>query len=199
MDTVRKCNKCNKTKELNCFPKDKKCTLGHVSTCKECRNEYGREWKRNSPSHKLKRREHQEKYKAIAKEKAIARKKALKKNNPQWLRCTIMRSGMVERSKKGNLPFDKDVLTNDFLNDRLNKNPNCECCGKNLDMSFKSNGPNNDSPSIDKITPILGYVVSNISILCWRCNNLKRDANSSELLTIANWLREKENEVNHDE
>jgi len=189
---TRKCNKCKTTKSLDDFPKDKKCTLGHTSTCKVCRNDYGRAWKEHSPTYKIKRKECQERYKKIAREKALINKKKMRKEQPFLVRCRVMRSGMVSRSKKQNLPFDNEILTVEYLQTRITNNPKCECCGKSFNHLIKDGKPNDDSPTIDKIIPSLGYVESNIAILCWRCNNLKRDANSSELSQVANWLKSKE-------
>lgn len=69
---------------------------------------------------------------------------------------------------------------------------NCPCCDRQLnlyrdDLPFKK-GPNPSSPSIDRIDSALGYVSGNVAVICWRCNELKRNASVEELRTILAWL-----------
>ena len=52
--------------------------------------------------------------------------------------------------------------------------------------------PNNASPSIDRFSPTDGYVLGNVHVICWRCNNLKRDVTSDELLMVASWMKKVE-------
>lgn len=46
----------------------------------------------------------------------------------------------------------------------------------------------NNSPSVDRFVPSMGYVIGNVHLICWRCNNLKRDATPEELLGVAQWM-----------
>jgi hypothetical protein len=99
---------------------------------------------------------------------------------------------MRDRSSASRLPFDAAVFTSGFISDWLLRSPNCECCGRKLDIGFKTDGKgHDDSPSIDRIIGSLGYVVGNVALLCWRCNCIKRDATWKELSTVANWLKRK--------
>ena len=45
-----------------------------------------------------------------------------------------------------------------------------------------------DSPSIDKLIPTLGYVKGNVNIISWRANEIKRDATVQELTQVLAWL-----------
>jgi hypothetical protein len=45
-----------------------------------------------------------------------------------------------------------------------------------------------DSPSIDKLIPALGYVKGNIHIMSWRANMLKRDASLQEMSQVFKWF-----------
>ena len=73
--------------------------------------------------------------------------------------------------------------------ERIEANPTCECCGVAFRIGGERNGVKcNTSPSIDRIRPERGYTVKNIALLCWRCNNLKRDATPTELKTVTDWL-----------
>jgi len=53
----------------------------------------------------------------------------------------------------------------------------------------KARGFVNDSPSIDKIKPNLGYVKGNVRVICWRANRLKSDATLDELLSIVDYVK----------
>jgi hypothetical protein len=66
----------------------------------------------------------------------------------------------------------------------------CPCCGRELQLRTGpiKKGPNAASPSIDRINPARGYIPGNVSVICWRCNELKRDATIAELRTILSWL-----------
>ena len=50
----------------------------------------------------------------------------------------------------------------------------------------RGNGkPHDNSPSIDKIIPELGYIPGNVIVVSWRANNLKKDASVTELIQLA--------------
>jgi len=91
------------------------------------------------------------------------------------------------------------MLTVNYLMERIEANPRCECCGrpfniganckdKRVTCDSKTGQKDDASPSIDRIHPERGYTVKNIALLCWRCNNLKRDATPTGLKTITDWL-----------
>jgi hypothetical protein len=86
-----------------------------------------------------------------------------------------------ERAKAKGMPFDlkpEDIVIPEFcpvLTDiKLNKHTK--------ERQF-------DSPSIDKLIPSLGYVKSNICIISWRANEIKRDASLEELVKVTNWVK----------
>ena len=47
-----------------------------------------------------------------------------------------------------------------------------------------------NTPTLDKIVPAMGYVSGNIAVISMRANRLKSDASPEELETIAKWVRE---------
>lgn len=61
----------------------------------------------------------------------------------------------------------------------------CPCCGKR----FGSTGDRQSSPSLDRINPRGGYTLDNVTIICFRCNSLKRDATYEEIKQIEEWMR----------
>ncbi len=100
------------------------------------------------------------------------------KNNPQGKILWQIRS----RSKSRGIYFDlkkEDIIIP----------TNCPCCD-NI-MSFKPVGfgsVQNDTPSVDRINNNLGYISSNIIIICFRCNSLKKDATATELRRLADFI-----------
>lgn len=74
-----------------------------------------------------------------------------------------------------------------FIADWLEKQPTCVCCGVEFLMGKK--GFRSDrSASFDQITPGAGYLMSNIALVCWRCNNIKRNYGSADLRLVADWI-----------
>lgn len=191
------CSKCKKEYLLERFVKNKQCKNGYASTCKNCQNEYSRGWKQENRERlaPIRRRQYAERYGVIQREKERIRKA----QHPLRVRCQLLRGGMRDRARKLGLDFDSTFFTVAYLMQIVGDKPYCECCSKRLDISFKSDGsPNNDSPSMDRVVGSKGYVRGNVALLCWRCNNLKRDATSGELRQIASWMDSWGNEMGSD-
>ncbi len=49
-------------------------------------------------------------------------------------------------------------------------------------------GPREDSASLDRISPSLGYVPGNIAVISWKANRIKGYAAEKDLLAVAKWL-----------
>lgn len=86
------------------------------------------------------------------------------------------------------LPFDKEAFSVDRLADWLIRQPKCECCRQTFQLVPNGSIKSDASPSVDRLVPVRGYVLENVALLCWRCNNLKRDASAAELRRVADWL-----------
>lgn len=50
-------------------------------------------------------------------------------------------------------------------------------------------GPADNSPTLDRIVPELGYVPGNVQVISWRANKIKSDASLRELEAIVEWIR----------
>lgn len=187
---MKTCNTCHKEypETLEYFPPHKLCHNGLGPACRECHRAYMREWKRaNSDRLAARRRElYAEHYGPIQRGKEKARRDAA----PLRFRATIMRKGMIDRAKARGIPCDSQVLTVAYIMDWIRQTPNCPCCGKPLDYGYKEDATLKDnSPSIDRFIPGKGYVLGNVAIICWRCNNLKRDATIEELEAVVHWMK----------
>ena len=190
------CSKCNDgiLKPLTDFIKHKECKDGRSGTCKACANANGTAWKRKNSIRLAKRR--RELYKENEGAEVKRREWVRKEKYPLRYRCQVLRSGMRERAKDKGRDFDSDVFTVNYLMERITKNPNCECCGRLLDVGFKADRKFNDSsPSMDRVDSSKGYTFENVAILCWRCNKSKQDSTADQLRIIVNFMDEWGDEV----
>ena len=191
------CSKCKKEYPPGMFVKNKQCRYGYASTCRNCQNEYSRNWKRKNADRlaPIRRKQYSERYGVIQREKERIRKERY----PLKVRSQVLRAGMRDRARVKGREFDSNYFTVSYLMKRLSAQSNCECCGNPLDISFKADRKfNESSPSIDRVDPTKGYVKGNIAILCWRCNRIKQDATPQELRRIAVFMDCWGNEVESD-
>lgn len=188
-DTVKTCTKCGMLKPatLEYFSPHKGCRNGLNPVCRECQRSYLRAWKRIHAERIGARR------RALYAERTAVvhaeRERQRKQTYPLRIRAQIMRQGMIDRSRKMSLPFDRDILTVEYIIDWIRRTPSCPCCGIRIDYNFKFGQRNNASPSIDRVNSGGGYTLDNVALICWRCNNLKRDATVEELEAITRWMR----------
>ncbi len=190
----RICTQCGIAKERTPenFKLSKQCLGGLSGWCRLCSASYSRSWKGRRSDEQRKRR--QELYALRPDARAVYERNlaALQwKNDPIRKRSRIMVEGMRERSKRCAVPFDVRTYTVSFMAAWLRAYPKCPCCGVTyaIEPGGRS-GPSNQSPSVDQIAPGEGYVSGNVALLCWRCNNLKRDASALELEKVARWMHE---------
>lgn len=66
----------------------------------------------------------------------------------------------------------------------------CPCCSQKMmpRTGAAKQGPTPQSPSIDRLDSAYGYVPGNVAVICWRCNELKRNATPDELRKILMWI-----------
>ena len=107
--------------------------------------------------------------------------KAYHSNN----RISLARISARRRAKKGNIRFELDTeyLESIFPSDGL-------CPVFKIPLVWGGEGAERDnSPSLDRIIPELGYVEGNVVWISNRANILKRDASWEELQKVASWLK----------
>lgn len=189
---MKKCIKCKRLKPETDFVKQKECRNGRSGTCRKCQNLYVTAWKqRNSVRIAAERRKRYAETEGV---EVRRREEARRARQPLRVRCQIIRCGMLDRARILGIPFESEFLTVPYLMDRIGNNPHCECCKVKLAIEFRAignGGPLNNSPSVDRFIPSEGYTRANLAILCWRCNNLKRDATATELFRIARWMKKR--------
>lgn len=83
------------------------------------------------------------------------------------------------RATKAGIPFsieEKDIFIPEA----------CPILGIPLYRGVKNRTDN--SPSLDKILPNLGYKKGNVQVISWRANRMKNDASPADLLSFAKWV-----------
>ena len=95
-----------------------------------------------------------------------------------------MWAGSKSRAKKKDLPFDIDQKD---VKDLVVGLTHCPVLG--LELCWSNDKMLDNSPTLDKIIPELGYVKGNIAVISQRANRIKNDATVEELGKIWCWLR----------
>jgi hypothetical protein len=93
-----------------------------------------------------------------------------------------MRSSARGRARKCNIEFD--LVAEDIVIPT-----HCPVLGIELKSGIGTGrGPNDDSPTIDRIDSSLGYVRGNVMVMSAKANSMKHSANPDELLKFAEWI-----------
>jgi hypothetical protein len=168
LSTLKACRKCHKEKPLTAFQKDALCTGGFRHQCRECANEYTRQW--NSKNKE--------------KVRATGRKSRHKRKTSDPIRASLKEilNGARWRARKFSVPFALTVSD-------LDPPVLCPVLGMPIDYGRKQRlGPGDDSPSIDRIVPALGYVAGNVRIMSFRANRIRNNATLDDLRKLVLYL-----------
>jgi hypothetical protein len=122
-------------------------------------------------------------------QKARERRQTFFAEDPKaaWLHYTAKTA--TSRARQNKLPYDKDLS-------KLILPDSCPVLGITLNYSRNYNreerrlGPQYDSPSLDRIVPVNGYVIDNLRVISWRANLLKRDATLDEIRRVLAYMEE---------
>lgn len=159
---MKKCSKCKTKKPTDQFYSYfRKGEVRLQARCKSCVNDYNRKWRSEN---KESIAEYNRKYK-----KSGVRNK--------WKE---MLSNAKKRAKLKGLPFDLEF-------DDLQRPMKCPVFGTPIDYS---NGPATDNtPSLDRIVPELGYVKGNVVIISNKANRMKNDATLRQCVLLGEWAK----------
>lgn len=187
-----KCRQCNNDypNQEDYFTKSSRYKSGFDTLCKICKSSKDKEYRESNSQDISDRR----KIKYINEIKPISHDIYVNqmKSDPILWRAKILRQGMQQRSVINNLEFDEIYFTVENIREIISKQISCPCCKVLFDYESLLNGNKNDtSPSADRFNNSRGYTKDNVVIICWRCNNLKRDTTIEELKTVINWLESK--------
>lgn len=166
--TMKKCKKCNNSKDSDQFHKNKNSKDGLNVWCKECKIDYDKKYRK---SDKVQNAQRSQKYRD--------RKKEYQKYLSLDPRFHLLQSAKA-RAKKYNLPFNIDI--SDIIIPKYC--PILEIVLEKKEYgkggSFQSN-----SPSLDKIVPELGYVKGNVVVISMKANIMKANATIDELIKFS--------------
>lgn len=114
----------------------------------------------------------------------------LKKERRKDVRKSLLEAAQ-NRAREQNLEINitlDDIVVPDF------------CPVLNIKLEKSSGKASDNSPSLDKIIPSLGYVKGNIQVISRKANTMKSNATKDELLLFAKWVLNNMKEGNyHDE
>lgn len=97
-----------------------------------------------------------------------------------------------KRAETKGLPFDLD---HKYL---CAIAPNkCPIFRTDLTWGYGGGNVTNNSPSLDRIIPELGYVKGNVAWVSLKANMIKSSADEKDLYAVADWLHKKRKEVIH--
>lgn len=101
-----------------------------------------------------------------------------KRNNPQKILHGLAR----QRASRDGLDFDlevSDILIPDT----------CPVLGIELKRSEGRQGPTDNSPTLDRIHPKIGYIKGNVIVISGLANRIKSSANYRQILSVGRWLK----------
>lgn len=104
------------------------------------------------------------------------------------LRCLVRIA--IKRAKDSGMEYDEEFMRElgESEHPKL-----CACCQAELNYSTRDakrgHRPHPRCPSLDRVDSTEGYIESNVQVICWRCNAIKRDATAAELEDIAAYMR----------
>lgn len=64
----------------------------------------------------------------------------------------------------------------------------CPVLGIPLEPGWEKGSGYDNSPSLDRIIPDLGYVSGNVAVISFRANSIKRNATAEELTLVGQWV-----------
>ena len=108
----------------------------------------------------------------------------LKKENPVLYRAKMTFKRNENNCKKYRIPFD---ITVQDLIDMQKESDTCQCCSGPFD--FNVGGSRKHKPTLDRIIPELGYVRSNVKMICHTCNRIKNNGTLEQLEQIVRYMK----------
>lgn len=98
----------------------------------------------------------------------------------EYVRLKLYSTVAVIKNKCQNTDLPCDIEVDDLAPFPLK----CPVLGIDIDYFKKGKGGSNNSPSIDRMDPSLGYVKGNVRIISQKANRLKQDASVKEQMQL---------------
>ena len=156
------CTRCGETKVFSLFNIDRNTKDGYTSGCKDCRNKCAAL------------------YREANKERIKCRSKKLYDSYSQ---VDHMFHAARNRANMQGIPFE---LTKEDIKIPL-------LCPVFKTTLVRGKGkPTENSPSLDKLIPTLGYVKGNVFVISQRANRIKNDSTLQELEALVEWVNKQQ-------
>lgn len=159
-----KCKRCKVEKPLN-----------ETGRCQGC-DDYIKDYYQNNRDREIART--QKSLKKKSRKEQNTYKKKLNRQNPLG---NILQQAR-RRAKLKNVPFD--ITTDDVEVPEF-----CPVLG--LRLAVNEDHVKDNSMTIDRIVPELGYVKGNVAIISFKANTIKNNASIEELEKVLQWLKER--------
>lgn len=201
---MRKCNTCKQEWEDAFFTKFRKLEfVGYFKLCFDCR-EKGRinnERRKNKKSQQAKKHYQQNKddvsrrnkeWREKNKDKLREYEKSdfRKQKSKEWRerkraedRFRFVWYAAKRRAKTADVAF---TISKQDIIDIFPSDGKCPMLG--IQLQFNNKISQDNSPSLDRVIPELGYVAGNIQLISYRANRIKNDATLEELKMIVAFL-----------
>lgn len=163
------CSTCKVIKDVSNFYRDGD---GIGSRCKECEGERNKQYHANN---KPKIKKTKKKWYLDNKQQIIEDRKEKRKADPRY----NMLSTAKHRAKKSGIPFSLRL-------EDVSIPTHCPILG--IELLFNKGVAGKNSPSLDKIVPVLGYVPDNVQVISKLANSMKTNASIAELKLFAKWV-----------
>ena len=195
---TKNCPTCNILQSSDCFTSAKNRRDGLQWNCKKCAKEYQELHKEEISAHnkqyRMLNKDHisdiSKKYRALNRDNLNENKKQYYYSNKEVVLEKLKDKHRVNpalkmivtarrRAKLKNIPFNLEA--EDILIPSV-----CPILKIPIIPGVKK--LHKGSPSLDRITPEIGYTPTNIQILSHKANCMKQDLNVNQLLLFANWI-----------
>lgn len=188
------CSKCDNSKLLSEFSKDKSHNDGHCSVCKDCVAEYRLlNGEKISIQRKLKYENHKDAYLLCSSNYYRKNRDKVNKTKSEHIRrfpkIKWAESTLESHKKKGIIIEITVKELRLFIEDKTH----CCLCDKELDFSYgnKSGKIQLNSPSLDRINNEGVINITNIQIVCNECNKTKGVKPMKEFIEYCDMISKK--------
>jgi hypothetical protein len=161
--TEKICARCTLSKSLSDFYRDKYKKDGRSYVCKKCSKDTYKQWLEIGTN----------------KSDKYAYRTAVYVRDKRLRPEKLILASAKQRARLHNLPFNLEV--SDIVIPEV-----CPILSIKLKVNSKANA--DDSPSLDRLIPALGYVKGNVAIISHRANVIKSYGTADEHIKIADWM-----------
>lgn len=183
---LKRCKRCGDEKPatLEYFSRHRDCVGGLNARCRACTNAVRQKWRSQNRDRLSAQRRfayqngYRDRHRALQDQRLA--------EVPERVAAERLRVGLRERGGRG-LQVASE-MTRPFIEAWLKRQPDCECCGVRFHLGRKNGKRQDSSPSLDRFDLSKGYTVENTALVCWRCNNIKRNYGAADLRMVADWI-----------